>query len=93
MIIEPKFFLSCLLLLCMSLNLSAHEGHANSKSVIACHEKAPSSDCSYILGKKLYKGSCRVIASQTMCVRSEPIEFLTLDIEPISNKKDGEKKT
>jgi hypothetical protein len=76
-----------LLLLGLSLNLWAHEGHSNTKAVEACHEKELSSGCAYILGKKLYKGSCRVIANKSMCVRSAPIEFLKVDSEPLSKSQ------
>ncbi|WP_339720282.1 hypothetical protein [uncultured Paraglaciecola sp.] len=68
-------------LLGLSLNLSAHEGHANTKAIQVCHDKALASDCAYVLGKKLYKGSCRIIANKSMCVRSAPIELLTEDTE------------
>jgi hypothetical protein len=80
-------------LLGMSMKTSAHEGHSNTKAVKACHDKTPSSDCSYILGEKLYKGSCRSIASKLMCVRSEPIEFLSEDTTLLPLSKNQQKKS
>jgi hypothetical protein len=75
-----------------SANLSAHEGHSNTQAVQACHDKVVSTKCSYALGDKLYKGSCRSIASKTMCVRSEPIKFLPMDTELLLRSEDREKK-
>lgn len=69
--------LSCVLCLSISSSgaLFAHDGHHTNKAWDACKDKKLSDSCHYILRENmLYKGTCRAVAEDLMCVRNQPIE-------------------
>lgn len=59
-----------------SLVSFAHEGHANMAPWIACQESKLNDICSYKTTSVIYKGSCRSIQSNLMCVRNQPLELI-----------------
>lgn len=70
--------LSALLLAYLPGSVFAHSGHIHDEAVQACTDKPKGEKCSYTVANKArYKGSCQTFETRTLCVRSEPIEYLS----------------
>ena len=66
-----------LLAMACSTTVLAHSGHIHNEAFEACETKTKGEACSYLVANTLrYKGSCQVFNLKTLCVRSEPIEYL-----------------
>lgn len=70
-----------LIILCLfiasSCILFAHDGHHTNKAWKACDKKKLSDSCRYVLqDNMLYKGTCRQVQEDLLCVRNQPIERL-----------------
>lgn len=73
----PLFSLVTLLAMACSTTVLAHSGHIHNEAFEACETKTKGEACSYLVAKtQRYKGSCQVFNLKTLCVRSEPIEYL-----------------
>lgn len=54
--------------------LQAHEGHSNQIPWQSCEDKQLGDPCEYAnAARDLYRGSCREMQQQLMCVRNQPI--------------------
>jgi hypothetical protein len=66
-----------LLAMACSTTVLAHSGHIHNEAFEACETKTKGEACSYLVANtQRYKGSCQVFNLKTLCVRSEPIEYL-----------------
>lgn len=66
-----------LLAMACTTTVLAHSGHIHNEAFEACETKTKGEACSYLVANtQRYKGSCQVFNLKTLCVRSEPIEYL-----------------
>ena len=72
------------LALCFTTLTFAHSGHVHKAPLIACSSLNKDELCSYTVGKtKRYKGTCQLFEKTLMCVRNQPIEYLS----PLTDSK------
>lgn len=70
--------------LCFTTFSLAHSGHVHKAPLIACQSLSKGESCRYMVGKdKIYKGTCQMFEETLMCVRNQPIEYLS----PITGSK------
>ena len=56
----------------------AHAGHIHDEAILVCSEKQQGDACNYTVGeKKRYIGTCQLFNAVSMCVRNQPIEYLS----------------
>lgn len=64
--------------LCFTTLSFAHSGHVHKAPLIACQSLSKGEPCRYMVGKdKIYKGTCQMFEKTLMCVRNQPIEYLS----------------
>ena len=78
--------------LCFTSLSFAHSGHVHKAPLIACQSLSKGESCRYMVGKdKVYKGTCQLFEETLMCVRNQPIEYLTPLSDPeLASVKDNE---
>ncbi|WP_282146294.1 hypothetical protein [Alteromonas stellipolaris] len=88
----PLLSLVTVLAMAYSTTVLAHSGHIHNEAFEACKTKTKGEACHYLVADtQRYKGSCQVFNLKTLCVRSEPIEYLQslpdkIGIEAKTNK-------
>ncbi len=88
----PLLTLVTVLAITCSTTVLAHSGHIHNEAFEACKTKTKGEACQYLVANtQRYKGSCQVFNLKTICVRSEPIEYLQtlpdeIGIEAKTNK-------
>lgn len=62
-------------------NTLAHSGHIHDEAIEICQQKQTGDACSYLVGdKKRFTGSCQSFNAVLMCVRNQPIEYLSTQV-------------
>ncbi|WP_158967964.1 hypothetical protein [Paraglaciecola sp. L3A3] len=74
--INSHSFLTLCLVSFIAFNAHGHNGHPNKAPWHACEEKKLSDLCSYQTESTLYKGTCRTIKAELLCVRNQPLESI-----------------
>lgn len=76
-----------LVVLFSTTGVNAHSGSVTNAAWDACHSKSLSTACEYTgFHDERYRGTCQAMSGHLMCVRNQPVEKLTTDTHPVSNK-------